>query len=91
MYTCIARRENKNNYKIFFVSDCGTVPDVYYGNVELEVRTDSTLGATAVVSCNYGYTAENEKITCQANGKWEAPRCIKVCKYSLKYLCICPF
>ena len=54
----------------FTVVDCGTAPGVVNG--VLDNPDDTSLGQTAMYSCNNGYTAQGvrQNRICLANGQW---------------------
>ncbi|XP_045183649.2 MAM and LDL-receptor class A domain-containing protein 1-like [Mercenaria mercenaria] len=59
------------------VNDCGQVPIVENGNIVLDDPSSTTVGATASVSCNYGYEPRAKSIRCLRKGLWEEPNCKK--------------
>lgn len=63
-----------NNERQNIVLDCGSVPSVSSGVVVLD-STDTTYKATATVTCNNGYEANQSSISCQASASWEVPTC----------------
>ncbi|XP_053389048.1 CUB and sushi domain-containing protein 3-like [Mercenaria mercenaria] len=57
------------------VKDCGTSFVMNYGNAMLNEVSNSTYGATATVTCDHGYTATKETITCAETGSWDTAEC----------------
>ncbi|KAL4233049.1 CUB and sushi domain-containing protein 1 [Mactra antiquata] len=57
--------------------DCGDVADINFGNITLNEANTTTFldNATATVTCNIGYQATNENISCQADAAWEVTFC----------------
>ncbi|KAL4233048.1 Sushi [Mactra antiquata] len=60
------------------IIDCGNVADINFGNITLNESNTTTYldNATATVTCNTGYQAINESISCQVDGKWEVASCV---------------
>ncbi|KAL4233047.1 Sushi [Mactra antiquata] len=63
--------------KRYYISDCGNVADIDFGNITLNVANTTAYldNATATVTCNVGYQATNENITCQVDGTWDDTSC----------------
>jgi hypothetical protein len=57
------------------ISDCGVVENISNGKINLDDASTSTMGATATVVCDPGYTASHEKIKCLKTGNWGKSRC----------------
>lgn len=53
--------------------DCGTVPDLLNGKVELDDDGTTTFESNATLTCNEGYESNSyqTKIKCLATGYWE--------------------
>ena len=58
----------------YFPSDCGQ-PGILVNGVR-PTATTTTLGSTAQVTCNSGYTPSSQNITCQANSQWTTVSCV---------------
>jgi hypothetical protein len=57
--------------------DCGQIPDVENGKVDLDDPSNTFLDATASVTCNVGYKSKYGIIKCLPNHQWEVPECIE--------------
>ncbi|XP_060556133.1 sushi, von Willebrand factor type A, EGF and pentraxin domain-containing protein 1-like [Ruditapes philippinarum] len=57
------------------IIDCGPIKTFRNGKVKLNKKSSTTIGSTATIRCNPGYEANQKKIVCLENGKWEKPSC----------------
>jgi hypothetical protein len=48
------------------------------GHFQLAADGNTTYGASASVSCNIGYIAMVQQVTCKATGLWENAQCVPV-------------
>ena len=55
------------------------------GSVTLKDPSNTKVGATASVNCNYGFKAITLSITCLQNGQWETPVCKKISKLHIVF------
>ncbi|XP_053396463.1 sushi, von Willebrand factor type A, EGF and pentraxin domain-containing protein 1-like isoform X5 [Mercenaria mercenaria] len=59
--------------------DCGNLREIQNGTISLTVINMTTYQSTAAVTCDAGFVASAEIISCQANGTWENASCITDC------------
>ncbi|XP_053396028.1 sushi, von Willebrand factor type A, EGF and pentraxin domain-containing protein 1-like [Mercenaria mercenaria] len=59
--------------------DCGNPVEIQNGNISLTDIDMTTYQSTAAVTCDAGFVASIEAISCQANGTWENASCITDC------------
>lgn len=55
--------------------DCGPLPSATNGSLTL-ISLNTTVGATANLTCNEGTESNQTQIVCLASGIWEEPLCI---------------
>lgn len=63
-------------FTLFLETDCGSPIAINNGSITLHVANTSTYGAFANVSCDTGYNASIEVVTCLETGTWEAASCL---------------
>ena len=78
---------------IHCISDCGNIPTINNGTINLDSPGVTTYLATAKVTCDTGFNVTSETIYCQANGKWQESVCVlkgnNCYKYHLYFRCLC--
>jgi hypothetical protein len=67
----------------FFFADCGSVENIKNGQVSLDKKSTTSVGATATIECDPGYQASQQKIVCLKTGKWQKSICAKKGKIKL--------
>jgi len=55
--------------------DCGNVPAASHGHYELTFDPISTVGSTANLICNPGYSPQEIMIVCLESGNWNESTC----------------
>ena len=64
------------------LADCGAVATQPNGQINLEDAVNTTFGATANVTCDSGFDASTNQVTCLSNGSWSWAACLpkgKIC------------
>ncbi|XP_052808061.1 CUB and sushi domain-containing protein 3-like [Mya arenaria] len=56
--------------------DCGPVEIIPNGQIDLNNPFNTTYGATGNVTCNSGFDANIDQVTCLSNGSWTDASCI---------------
>ncbi|XP_060601489.1 uncharacterized protein LOC132754795 [Ruditapes philippinarum] len=59
------------------ILDCGSVENIKNGQVSLDKKSKTSVGATATIECDPGYQASQQKIVCLKTGKWQKSICAK--------------
>ncbi|XP_060580503.1 sushi, von Willebrand factor type A, EGF and pentraxin domain-containing protein 1-like [Ruditapes philippinarum] len=57
------------------IIDCGNVPSVLNGRIELNEDGNTSYGALAEVICDTGYNKSRDIIECHNTGEWDKPTC----------------
>lgn len=74
-------------FTFILFTDCGIPGEITNGTSELDVPGKTTYPSTATISCDLGFEASADSISCQANGTWEDASCeIKGAKYYQNHL-----
>jgi hypothetical protein len=60
---------------LVFYLDCGNVPSVLNGRIELNEDGNTSYGALAEVICDTGYNKSRDIIECHNTGEWDKPTC----------------
>ena len=72
------------------IPDCGDPKEIDNGKITVE-NDQTTYQSTASVTCDTGYDASIESVTCQENGEWLNASCtIKGITIALKLLSFKP-
>ncbi|XP_053404098.1 sushi, von Willebrand factor type A, EGF and pentraxin domain-containing protein 1-like [Mercenaria mercenaria] len=66
LITVTRASEDSNN-----ITDCGPVPNITHGVVQLQYENDSLYGALAYVLCDRGFETNTTVLTCLDTGEWE--------------------
>ena len=61
---------------ILFILDCGDPPGVENGSITLFDPSNTSLAATATLTCNQGYNTSLTTLRCGENGNWDNATCI---------------
>ncbi|XP_052810469.1 uncharacterized protein LOC128238517 isoform X2 [Mya arenaria] len=56
--------------------DCGPVQSIPYGQIDLNDPTNTTYGTAAYVTCDSGFDASIDQVTCLSNGSWSGAFCL---------------
>ncbi|XP_053396473.1 uncharacterized protein LOC123551041 isoform X2 [Mercenaria mercenaria] len=57
------------------IPDCGNPPNIPYGSITLLEDGNTTYNSTARVTCQEGYKAKKQMVTCKERGRWESSSC----------------
>lgn len=55
---------------------CEKTPTIMFGTATLDDPNNSTVGATAKVTCEFGYNTTKTSIICSSTGAWENADCV---------------
>ncbi|XP_052808065.1 sushi, von Willebrand factor type A, EGF and pentraxin domain-containing protein 1-like, partial [Mya arenaria] len=56
--------------------DCGSVETISNGQIDLNDPSNMTYGASANVTCESGFDASIDQVTCLSNGSWSEASCL---------------
>jgi hypothetical protein len=62
-------------FLLYISKDCGHVPVIQFGKINIDGVRNTTYGSSATVLCDTGYETNRTEIFCQTSGEWQTSIC----------------